>query len=297
MRKYYKIFTHNDLDGYSINVLCQFYNIRADIKNINNKNVDTELMNFLEYPHPQYDEILLCDMYMSNEVAEFIDQNIDNFRLIDHHKTGEYLNKYSWATVNSTLNGRPTCATELFYKYILRNEHLLSSRLMDEYTESVRLFDTGEYMRGKYNPKYIPTELSIMFYLYFRSYHKHIFENIKNGYILSYNDKEVTRNFINKMTIYSRNKQKDIKVINFEGYKTGVFFVEEPIYISKVLIDAKQQNPDIDIFMFVNVLNSISLRTFKDINLSIIAEKYGGGGHEMAAGLPYKSELILNLLK
>ena len=60
----YKIFSHNDLDGYSVNTICDFYKIDADIKNINNKVVNEELMNFFK---------MLC--IMRNEFQIIRDRN------------------------------------------------------------------------------------------------------------------------------------------------------------------------------------------------------------------------------
>lgn len=293
----YKIFSHNDLDGYSINVLCRFYNIKCEIKNINNKLVDKELITFFESEDcKKYEKIFLCDIYPSNDVAEYIDQNVGNFVLIDHHKTGEHLNKYSWANVSPTFNSKSTCATELFYRYLLNNEKIKENQAINEYVESIRLFDTGDYMRYKYDEKYKPIELSILFFIYFRNYWKHLYGNLKKGYILSFSDVDITTNMNNKISIYSRQKQKELKIIDFEGYKTGVFFIDESIYISKTLMDAHEMNPEIELFMFVNILNSISLRNFGDFNVAKIAEKYGGGGHEMAAGFPYSSSFIYDII-
>lgn len=294
----YKIFSHNDLDGYSINVVARYYNLKVDIKNINNKLVDQELMNFFSSPDlHKYKKIFLCDVYPSDEVAEYIDKNIDNFILIDHHETGEFLNKYSWAHVKTNDKGKATCATQLFYNYLIDSHEIDKVDIVSEYVETVRLFDTGDYMREKYNSKYCPNELSILFFIYFRNYWRHILPNLKKGYILSYADVDVTTNMKNKIDIYSKQKQKELFFVDFEGHKTGVLFIEESLYISKILTDLHILYPDIKLFMFVSMPNAISLRSFGDVNVSKLAEKYRGGGHEMAAGFPYNFNLVRHILE
>lgn len=294
----YKIFSHNDLDGYSINVIARYYNLKVDIKNINNKLVDSELLRFFESPeYLKYKKVFLCDIYPSPEMAEYIDKNIDNFVLLDHHQTGEFLNQYSWATVKSKIGNKSTCATELFYNYLIEKRIAKKNDLIDIYVESVRLFDTGDYMRYEYDNKYVPQELSTLFFIYFRNYWRHMVPNLKKDYILSYGDKDVTTNMLTKIQMYSKQKQNELFFMNFEGIKTGVFFIEESLYISKVLSDIHILYPEIKMFMFVNVPNTISLRSFGEINVSKIAEKYGGGGHEMAAGFPCNINLLKNILE
>ena len=293
----FKIFSHNDLDGYSINVVCNYFNIKADIRNINNKDVNKILMDFFEAgEHKKFTRVFLCDIYISEEVAEYIDSKVDNFVLIDHHKSGEYLNRYSWAKVHSIYNGRPSCATELFYKYLIDCRLAQYNNLISTYVESVRLFDTAEYIRQKYNEKYLPEELSILFFIYFRNYWKHLLANLKNGYIMSYADLQVCKNMLNKIEIYSKSKQKDIIFIDFDNIKTAVFFIEDPVYISKILRDAKKNNPEINLFMFIKLFNSISLRSFNNCDASKIAINHGGGGHEFAAGIPYDNNLISQII-
>ena len=294
----YKIFSHNDLDGYSINVVARYYNLKVDIKNINNKLVDQELMNFFNGPDVhKYKKIFLCDVYPSVEVAEYINNNLDNFVLIDHHETGTILNKYSWAHIETTYKGKPTCATQLFYNYLVNIGEIDKVDIISDYVETIRLFDTGEYMRNKFSSKYCPNELSILFFIYFRNYWRHILPNLKKGYILSFSDVDVTTNMKNKIDMYSKQKQKELFFVDFEGHKTGVFFLEESLYISKILTDIHVLYPDIELFMFISMPNTISLRSFGAINVSKIAEKYGGGGHEMAAGFPYNFRLVHRILE
>lgn len=293
----YKIFSHNDLDGYSVNVICEFYKINADIKNINNKSVDYELMVFFENSgHLDYDKVFLIDLYVNNETAEYINKNINNFILIDHHKTGEFLNIYNWANVITTKDNISTCGASLFYDYLCEELLVSKNKLMDRYVESVRLFDTGEYLVEKYKKEYIPEELNVLFYLYFKRFPYKICENMRRNKILNENDKEISRALLSRMRIYALNKSKEIINFKFEGYNIGVLFIEDPVNINNTFRVCLEKYPHCDFFMFVNMFNSISLRTNKPIDLAYIASKYNGGGHLSAVGMPYNKELILKIL-
>jgi nanoRNase/pAp phosphatase (c-di-AMP/oligoRNAs hydrolase) len=57
--------------------------------------------------------------------------------------------------------------------------------------------------------------------------------------------------------------------------------------------------PEIDFVMMINPSYAISYRTNKDIDLTVIAKEYGGGGHIKASGnsIPLKlKEQIIDLL-
>ena len=122
-------------------------------------------------------------------------------------------------------------------------------------------------------------------------------QNLKKGYILSYGDKDVCTNMLIKIDMLSRQKQKEMFFIEFEGYKTGVIFLEESLYINKILLDANKMYPEADLFMFINVPNTVSLRSFGLVNVSNIAQKYGGGGHEMAAGFTLTNDFLSQILE
>lgn len=293
----YKIFSHNDLDGYSVNTICIFYGLKVDIKNINNKNVDMELMTFFQdNKHLEYEKVFLVDIYINETTAKYIDENIDNFILLDHHKTGEFLNIYSWANVKVKINNIATCGTAMFYNYLAKESIIQKNKIMNDYVESVRLFDTGEYLTGIYRKEYIPEELNCLFYLYFKYFPERICRNMQKYKILNESDKQVTRALLSKMRIYAMNKSKEIISFVFEGHSIGVLFVEDSININNTLKICLEKYPDYDFYMFINLFNGISLRTFKDIDLSIIASKYGGGGHATAAGMPYNKDLVFSIV-
>ena len=102
---------------------------------------------------------------------------------------------------------------------------------------------------------------------------------------------------LNKISMVSKQKQKELFFIDFEGYKTGVVFLEESLYLSRILMDAKELYPEIELFMFIHVPTSVSLRSFGKINVSLIAQKYGGGGHEKAAGFIPDSKLLSKIIE
>lgn len=78
--------------------------------------------------------------------------------------------------------------------------------------------------------------------------------------------------------------------INFDGYKVGLTFYNKRggllgEHIRKRYIEDKRE--DLDFIMVANY-PSIGIYSIKDINLSEVARKHGGGGHPNAAGFPTK---------
>jgi len=295
--KMYKIFSHNDLDGYSVNTICNFYNINVEIKNINNKMVDIELMSFFSSgKHFNYEKVFLIDLYINKATAKYIDEHVDNFILLDHHKSGEFLNIYKWATVMVDVKNIPACGASLFYDYLSNESVIVKKQTMNQYVESVRLFDTGEYLRISYNKQYLPEELNALFYLYFKYFPAHICSNMRKQTLLNCSDEKVAKALLSKMRIYAMNKSKEIISFNFENYLVGVLFIEDAININNTFKICSDKYVQYDFFMFINMFKGISLRTFNSVDLSVIVDKYNGGGHAMAAGMPYDEELVLNIL-
>ncbi len=80
---------------------------------------------------------------------------------------------------------------------------------------------------------------------------------------------------------------KQAKIINFQGYDVPA--VNSPILNSEIGNNLLQLFPDapFSISWFLNKSNKfkLSLRSRGDFDVSVIAKKFGGGGHPSASGL------------
>lgn len=117
------VFSHNDLDGVGSNVVLESmvreYNnnvteledrsgflIETEVHNCSYDDINERLGEYLSTVNQGTDTALfITDISVNEEIAERLDQlsKIMYIRLIDHHDSALWLNKYSFATVTSTL--------------------------------------------------------------------------------------------------------------------------------------------------------------------------------------------------
>ena len=100
---------------------------------------------------------------------------------------------------------------------------------------------------------------------------------------------------VNKKEITIREVEsflKYLKVLTIEGFKVGICFIkyEYRNEVCEYLINNKSDLDCIAMFAFEN--NQISLRSLEDNSSArIIAEKFGGGGHDNAAAIGLSNDL------
>ena len=102
---------------------------------------------------------------------------------------------------------------------------------------------------------------------------------------------------INKEKIdkYIESKDKTIIVKEIQGYQAGVVFAEQ--YHSELGNKLSEMHPELDFIAMINPSHSVSYRTVKkNIDLSVIAKVYKGGGHTQSSGSPISKEMKNNIL-
>ena len=99
-----KLITHSDLDGIGCEILFRYVegmfdnNIDVVIAEYNDVNEVVEnALNGLE--NGKYTELFITDLSINNELAKRIRDNNMNVKLLDHHPSAEFLNKYKFANV------------------------------------------------------------------------------------------------------------------------------------------------------------------------------------------------------
>ena len=190
------IFTHNDLDGYSANLISEFYKLKTKIVNVSNQNAEEEILDFLiDREYYKYDFVFILDILLSKECIEKIFDYSMNFVILDHHNYNYVLNKKKYNSVYIDTN---ECAASLFYKYLRINQIIKRNNLIERYIEGVRLFDTGKYLLTSTQNKaqFMPEEINKVFAIYRENFPEHMTENFKMGYILSREDKKIAKQLI-----------------------------------------------------------------------------------------------------
>jgi len=286
-----KLFTHIDLDGVGCSILAKlkFGDENVDITYCNNpKDANEKVKEFwLSENLFDYDKVYITDISISDKLAELINSYVINpsyklpeLKLLDHHKTALNLNKYNWCNVIVD-DKHPECGTSLFCKEI--NSTTQTSR--DEFVETVRRYDNWLW-ETPYKDE-VPKKYNNLLYILGKDkFIDDVIYKIKaNDMSLTYTDNlllEIEQRQI-ETYIKSKNKKLQIRTDLFDGYTVGVVFAER--YVSELGNSLCKLNPKIDFVCIITNGNKVSYRTIKDnIDVSQIADKFGGGGHTKASG-------------
>jgi len=253
----------------------------------------TEMLEFIK--NSNYEQIYICDLGLEDKIGDEINGLNKNILLFDHHKSNMYVSKYDWATVEVTLNNRLTSGTELFYDYLVKEELLKPNQATTEFVELIRSFDTWDWNRTNNTRANDLTSLFTMlgtteFINYFVT-NLPILESFEysqeHQFLINLREKEI--NELKQVC-----NQSVIKIM-FEDLIAGVVFCDRH---SSNIGNYLCQNQEIDFAMIVNLLeNRVSLRSEGEIDVGVIAKKYGGGGHKNAAGFSLTNNDKKTILK
>lgn len=323
-----KLFTHTDLDGVgAVAVLKHYFN--TDVAKIDYKKcgygwIDDSVSDFLKYDYADYDLVFITDISVNEEVAKELDklhnQN-GNIQLIDHHETALWLNDYEWATVQvENAQGKLESGTSLLNDYIKRTfvetgsglTSEIQSEAVDEFAETVRLYDTWEWeQRGLHLPLQLNDLVSQLgdtqFIQRFSTNPEVLFNGFETDLI-----KRVTRERDRYVEVKRDNQSIQItpNVSTFVSEHTDItkYGDSEIDSLRKVVVDPDatlpitlvaverfhsevgnaiaKQNGGIVILLDIN-RSAMSFRTaMESFPVNHLAKLFGGGGHAKAAGAP-----------
>jgi oligoribonuclease NrnB/cAMP/cGMP phosphodiesterase (DHH superfamily) len=308
-----KLFTHNDLDGIGSAILAidMFGLDNVDVTYCKNPHDATEkVKEFWENinidNYFDYDLIYITDISISDELAKHINETIDEkgfstsliedkpyIKLLDHHKTALNLNQYKFCTVDIGDNINLNCGTSLFWNELYLKTY--TNNIKQSFVELVRQYDTWLW-KTHYNNN-IPIQYNGLLYILGRD---KFIESILNkfneaqGNCLEHIPISLNQTEILLLDIENRNKNDYIANKNEEliikqgqnvlkNYTYGVCFAEQ--FISELGNQLCELNPNIDFVVIIKSNSGMSFRTIKDdVDVSSIAQIYGGGGHPKASG-------------
>ncbi len=294
------IFTHvADIDGMGGAILSKLAFNNIDIIFCKNpSDLNSKLSeNYDNSNLYNYDLIYISDLSPSRELLEKLlnDSKLSNkIYLFDHHETAfnAGLNDFSNCTVRVRKDDKTSCATQIYYEFLINNKFLEQSSILDQFVELVRLEDTYEYK--KYNRE-DAHDLAILFNSIGKDeFIDRMINKIKNNINFYFDDYELEK-INNKKEITIKEVEgflKYLKIITIEGFRVGICFIKYE-YRNEVCEYLINNNSDLDcIAMFAFENNQISLRSLRDNSSArIIAEKYGGGGHDNAAAIGLSDDL------
>ena len=291
------LFTHGaDIDGMGSAILARVAFVDIDI--IYARNVsDLEVKFINEYESGrlyEYDIVYITDLSLKMDIADkvYSDEKLkDKLYLFDHHETAlsSGLNKYNNVNVHVELNGVKTCGTELFYLYLKENEYLNDTIAISEFVEKVRREDNWEW--ENYDD-IVAHDLAILFNAIgierFVASMVELLKEEKDAFKLNDTLINEVENKKEKIKMAIESSKRFVRKEIIDGIKTLILFITYE-YRNDVADYFKKNNDiDFDVVAMIALDNDqISIRSLKSNNYArILAEKYGGGGHDTAAAIP-----------
>ncbi|WP_281248913.1 DHH family phosphoesterase [Bacillus alkalicellulosilyticus] len=290
----YRLFSHNDLDGVGCGIVAKIaFGENVEIRYNSVSSLDYQVERFLEKGRKE-DSAFITDLSVHEKVEKRIDQHVQdgwNITLIDHHKTALHFNNHEWGHVKVEYeDGRLCSATSLFYEHLIEHSLLDRSKGLDQFVELVRQYDTWEWDA---NNNTMAKRLNDLFFMIsIDEFEERIIQRIKQNQEFQFDDFEVKILDMeeDKIERYVRKKRREMVQTFIGDYCIGIVHAES--YHSELGNELGKNNPHIDYIALVNVGGKrMSLRTIHDhVDVSAIANQYGGGGHAKASGCSLSNE-------
>ncbi len=277
-----------DPDGVTPIILSKLVFEEFDYILSENKDVNDNVKNNLD----KYDFIYVVDLNISEELADFIEENYkDKIMIIDHHLSCNNMNKYSFIEVNA--EGKES-GTSLYYKYLLNNYNndLLNRESTKMLVEHVRTMDIYDFSKTS---KEEAEKLEMIFKIYGKDRFIDKFYNVIINDLELYSKEDLNLVELEKERIKRYIEEKDFIEISLDNKRVGVVFAER--YISELGNYLINKYDYLDYIVLINIDKKISYRGNGKVDLSVIAKKFGGGGHINAAGNCLPSGLKEKVIK
>ena len=281
-----------DPDGVTPIILSKLSFKEFDYILSENKDVNDNVKNNLD----KYDFIYVVDLNINEQLADYIENNYKNkIMIIDHHLSCEHMNKYSFIHVNA--DGKES-GTSLYYKYLLANynNELLNRECSKTLVEHVRTMDVYDFTKTS---KEEASKIDMIFKIYGKEKFIEKYYNVIVNNLEVYSKEDLNLIELEKERIKRYIEDKQFIEAIIDNKKVGVVFAERNISeLGNYLINKYDY---LDYIVLINMDKQISYRGNGKVDLSVIAKKYGGGGHINAAGncLPkgLKEKVIKEIFK
>lgn len=253
----------------------------------------TEIVDFIK--NSNYEKVFITDLGLEDKIADEINELGMNILHFDHHETNVYASKYAFSTVEIQRNGISTCGTELFYLYLKENNLLKDNALIKRFVEDTRAYDTWDWVK---NNNVEANDLNKLFSIVgIDTYISKMVDKLRN------NNKDIfdeTDKYLIELKTQEENElielsDKSLIIREKDGFKFGIVFGNK--FLSIIGNTLCNRHPELDYMLLIDPLEKkVSLRSVR-IDVSKVAESYGGGGHKYAAGFSLNEEKFKSLLK
>lgn len=253
----------------------------------------TEIVDFVK--NSNYEKVFITDLGLEDKIADEINELGMNILHFDHHETNVYASKYAFSTVEIQRNGISTCGTELFYLYLKENNLLKDNALIKRFVEDTRAYDTWDWVK---NNNVEANDLNKLFGIVgIDTYISKMVDKLRN------NNKDIfdeTDKYLIELKTQEENElielsDKSLIIREKDGLKFGIVFGNK--FLSIIGNTLCNRHSELDYMLLIDPLEmKASLRSVR-IDVSKVAESYGGGGHKYAAGFGLNEEKFKSLLK
>lgn len=239
------------------------------------------------------EEIIVVDLNISEETADYILNNNKNVLVFDHHLSNKDMNKYPFIKVVD-VDGIKQSGTTLYYKFLLEkyNNDLLNKDVTKKLVEHVRTMDTYDF---SITSKEEANNIVVLFKIYGRELFIDKFYNVIINSNELYSKEDLNLIELENLRIKRYIEEKEIIEISLDNKKVGVVFAERNMSeLGNYLVNKYDY---LDYVILINVDKSISYRGNNKVDLSVVAKKYNGGGHFNASGSPIPIDLKEKIIK
>lgn len=253
----------------------------------------TEIVDFVK--NSNYEKVFITDLGLEDKIADEINELGMDILHFDHHETNVYASKYAFSTVEIQRNGISTCGTELFYLYLKENNLLKDNALIKRFVEDTRAYDTWDWVK---NNNVEANDLNKLFSIVgIDTYISKMVDKLRNNNkdIFDETDKYLIELNTQEETELIELSDKSLIIREKDELKFGIVFGNK--FLSIIGNTLCNRHPELDYMLLIDPLEmKVSLRSVR-IDVSKVAESYGGGGHKYAAGFSLNEEIFKSLLK
>jgi len=297
-----KLFTDSDLDGLGCGIVAKLaFGDEAEVIYCSYRNLNQRVESFLENQENHDIEVYITDLSVGEAVEKKLEQHFQmgqSIHVIDHHVTALHFNEYKWGHIKVEYeSGKKTCATSLFYDYLVEHQLIKGTAALEEFIDLVRQYDTWEW---EMNNNVTAKRLNDLFYIMDReTFEDDLLKRIKenpNSFHLTETETMILDLEEQKIERYIHSKNRQLIQADVDEYCVGIIYAEQ--YLSELGNALNKLNPHLDMIAMMNMSGKkIGFRTIHDeVNVAEYAKRYGGGGHPKASGCELTKELFDKLV-
>jgi len=275
------LLTHNDLDGIGCAVLFSVVNPGdGPIELVENGKIDDRVRVLLEERLATAPEhtILVTDHAVDAATADLVEQFIaagGTFTLLDHHRSAQALAQRSWATIDESRS-----ATGLLF------EHLGRPAALADFAALVEDHDLWRHADPRSRP--LAALVGLL-------RHERFLERFSNDPRVEFSEGELLllETEDTRREEFLAKKVEQARQVEIGGVRWAVCYAEQ--YQSD-LAERLMDDLGVTATAIVNAgKRTVSMRG-RDVDVSVLAQRFGGGGHVRAAaftfrGLPLETTL------